>query len=50
LFVKDCAGAVAVAAAAPANDNHNHNPILGRTKYVHFLFPYALFPTPGHER
>jgi hypothetical protein len=50
LFVKDCAGAVAVAAAAPANDNHNHNPILGRTKYVHFLFPNALFPTPGHER
>jgi hypothetical protein len=54
LFVKVCAGAVAVAVAAapPANDNHNHNhnPILGRTKYVHFLFPNALFPTPGHER
>jgi hypothetical protein len=45
LFVKVCAGAVAVAvavaAAPPANDNHNHdhNPILGRTKYLHFLFP-----------
>jgi hypothetical protein len=40
----------AVAAAPPANVNHNHNPILGRTKYLHFLFPNALFPSPGHER